>query len=252
MPRLKKAFFESVSLLLALVLVAVGAVVLRWPGLILAGNLADKASHTAAAQTAATLVGAFWGSGAVFLGAWINDRNRKQTERERIEQQRQAIRKALWAQFISICGIYVRISRIILLVDNYFSRGNVPTEQFCYPSLPLFLFSDALTEQTFLLEALEIGASFKFHQKNQALREELLLYDEQTNSRISRQHTVFITTSLLECLQAAIDLAEILWLKGQPSTDYMELRSLSKEMSEQISKLRPITGRPETSGESRT
>ena len=166
-----------------------------------------------APQTAATLVGALWGSAALLLGAQINEQIRRRDEVKKNLQKAKNFSNILFAQFKNIS---INAELLARSIKYYIQNQDVETNSLNLEIIMQnsFLSHDFMYKNLSLLEKY-IGGIIDFHQSIEVLHHDSMVFCRQSNSRIDVGIAYFILEDLDIVFQNAVALAESMWPNEQ-------------------------------------
>ena len=174
-----------------------------------------------APQTAATLIGALWGSAALLLGAQINEVIRHREEARKNLQKVENLSNILLNQFNNVCislSLFLNSIKIYLyslntkqIVSFNLNNLNHPVH-FNYElnTQNNFLSNDFMYKNLLLLEN-NVGKIIKFHQNVEKFRLYSIFWSKKSESKISREIAFFLLEYLCGVFDASIVLAESMW-----------------------------------------
>ena len=186
-----------------------------------------------APQTAATLVGALWGSAALLLGAWVNEGIRHRDEVRKNSQKAKNFNKILFAQFRSVIN---NMTSLVCYIKFYIENSN---EEPSHMNLEIalqnsFLSHDFMYENLSLLRKY-IEVLIQFHQSVEALRYETMFFLKQSNSVINVEIAHLIRRDLDIVFQSAVALAESMWPNEQ-----IKIRGKTENLVEYLKRILKI------------
>ena len=194
---------SNLNWLLAVGLLGLGFLFLHFP------RWTGDASPTSAPQTAATLVGALWGSAALLLGAQVNEWIRSRDEERKNLQNAENFKRILFAQFRNVINNAVLLLRHIGIYIKH--NDGRPVRMALEIRLQnKFLSHDFMYENLYLLERY-INELIVFHQSIETLCYETMFFMTKTNSQIDDGTAYFILDNLDATFQSAVALAQSMW-----------------------------------------
>ncbi len=200
----------NLNWMLAFGLFGLGLLFLHFP------SWTGDASATAP-QTAATLVGALWGSGALLLGAQINEGLRHREEERKLQTEIKKIDEILFVQFIYVCDRLSFLTSYIKVYLDLSPGGEIKIFDYLHLAPPTLIFNDVLYQKMISLDITKISLILNFDKLIGKFSEHIEVFSKNIikNRENDKEKNLFnmlnFINKLHEILESAHIISRFLW-----------------------------------------
>lgn len=165
-----------------------------------------------APQTAATLVGALWGSAALLFGAQINEWIRRRENKEKIKLEKENINTILLSRFKSI---FSDLSSTLSSLEKFLAymeeHKKTETKWDSPVVIPIeFLSNNFIYSKLFLFDN-NCQYLLHFHESVGKTRRDMIYYSEKYGEKLEKPIIIFFTVDLKANFSYAYEIAKNIW-----------------------------------------